>query len=139
MLKPMILVKTNTSLCCIDNESSKRPSEISFSYLPCLPVWDKNVHLSIVVIDNFFSRALLTQGIYGLMADDCKQPGSERPLWIIGMAGLMNSNQGFLHTIFNKMVVTKTTPKEFLYYIYQFFQQLPIIGLVTRLRAHHER
>jgi len=99
----------------------------------------QNLLLHLVVIDDLFSCALLTQIIYGLVTYDCKQPWPERPLWIIGMAGLMNCNQGFLHEIFNKVVVTEATTQELLYHNCQFFQQLPIIGLVTRLRIHHQR
>ena len=72
-----------------------------------IPRLGQNLLLALVVIVDFFSCALLAQGIYGLVAYDRKQPWPERPLWIVGMAGLMNRNQGFLHTIFNEMVVTE--------------------------------
>ena len=71
----------------------------------------QNFMVSPIVIDRVFPRALPTQGIYGLVAHDGKQPGPERPLRIVGVASLMNGNQGFLNAIFNEMVVAETAPQ----------------------------
>jgi hypothetical protein len=37
------------------------------------------------------------------------------------------------------MVVTEAAAQVSLYHVGQFFEQLPIIGLITRLGAHHQR
>jgi hypothetical protein len=80
-----------------------------------------------VLVDRVFPRALPAQGIDGLVAHDGEQPGPERPLWIVGVAGLMNGNQSFLDAIFNEMVVAETTAKESLDHACQLFQELPVI------------
>jgi hypothetical protein len=94
---------------------------------------------SLKMIERLFPGTLLAEQIYGLVANDGKQPGPEWPFWIVGVACLMNGNQGFLDTVFDEIVVAEPAPQEPLYHAGQFLEQLPIIGLVTRLCAHHQR